>query len=109
MLNINSYDDREGFDADGYNWAGHDKDGNSRGPDTALGHYYVTAIRDNRHAFLLGPFTNDHAAALSRVEEVRELANRLDPRSHFDAFGTAKLSIDLIGVPKGRLNSHMGL
>lgn len=78
-------------------------------PDTAPGHYYVTVRRDSRHAYLLGPFTNDHAAALSRVEEVRELANRLDPRSHFDAFGTGRLPIEFIGVPTGRLNDHLGV
>ena len=75
-------------------------------PDTQAGHYYVTMQRDTKYAFLLGPF-DQHAEALARVEEVRELAYRLDPRSHFDAFGTGRLSRELIGVPKGRLNSYL--
>jgi hypothetical protein len=75
-------------------------------PDTQAGHYYVTMIRGDKHAFLLGPF-DEHATALARVDEVRSLANRLDPRSHFDAFGTGRLSRELIGVPQGRLNSYL--
>jgi hypothetical protein len=67
--------------------------------------YYVTAKRDSKYAFLLGPFET-HQEALDRVEDVRKVANRLDPWTEFDAFGTGSLG-GLIGYPVGRLNHCM--
>ena len=79
-------------------------------PDTKPGAYYVTMIDGARVAFLAGPFINDHAGALALVDDVRKLANELDPRSHFYAFGTARKS--LWGNPEqraGKLNGRLGL
>lgn len=78
-------------------------------PDTKPGAYYVSARDGPRHALCLGPFVNDHAAALARVEAVRRLAADLDPRAHWFAFGTCRLDLpaDLTALPAGRLNRIM--
>lgn len=62
-------------------------------PDTAPGNYYVSVIDPytGRFGLLLGPFKNDHAAALAMVEKVRAKAEELDWRAHFYAFGTCRL------------------
>jgi hypothetical protein len=59
-------------------------------PDTQPGSYYVSARSGDKHWLLLGPFVDDHAAALRMVEPVRALANQHEPRSAFYAFGTCR-------------------
>lgn len=63
-------------------------------PDSATGNYYVSAVDGPNTWLLLGPFKNDHAGALARVDEVREFANQADGRSHFYAFGTVRMAED---------------
>lgn len=50
--------------------------------------YYVSVIDGSRRALLAGPYT-DHRDALAKVDTVRKLADDVDPRACFYAFGTA--------------------
>lgn len=68
--------------------------------------YYVTMRRDNRTAWLAGPFAT-HAAALAMVDNARSIACQIDPWSDFDAFGTSSLARGT-GVV-GKINSQLGL
>lgn len=77
-------------------------------PDSKPGAYYVTAQDAGRTALLFGPFMNNHAAALEKVEAVRNLARDVDPRSVFYAFGTCRL-YGRETYPVGSLNELMGL
>lgn len=62
-------------------------------------------IRDGKQvAYLAGPYKDDHAAALAAVTRAREVANRVDPFSEFDAFGTARADFDRPGT----INHLMG-
>lgn len=63
-------------------------------PDTQPGNYYVSAVDGPRYFLLLGPFPNNHAAALAAVEEVRAFANDKVPQSHFYGFGTVRMALD---------------
>lgn len=73
--------------------------------DTRPGWYYVT-IRDGpRHGLLAGPFENDHPAALAMVEQVREIAQAVNNRAVFAAFGTAWSPVD---QGPGRLHDGSG-
>lgn len=77
-------------------------------PDTKPGEYYVSVIDGPRRALLLGPFTNDHAAALTMVDKVRTKAEELDPRAVWYAFGTSRMDAGEVRIP-GRLNSYFGM
>lgn len=75
--------------------------------------YYVTMLRETRDglktAWLLGPY-EDHETALGLVHTARELAEEVDPRCAWDAFGTASISRDCEGLesfPKGKLNAAL--
>lgn len=64
-------------------------------PDNKPGNYYVSVRRDNGDSrFLLGPYVNDHAGALAMVEEARKMAQDMDPRAAWYAFGTARQDIE---------------
>jgi hypothetical protein len=63
-------------------------------PDTKPGAYFVSVQDGDRFAAALGPFVDDHAAALAQIEAVRALAQRLQPRAAFYAFGTCRLDHD---------------
>ena len=79
-------------------------------PDTRPGEYYVTAFDGSRYAKLLGPFTDDHQAALNHVEKVRAKAEQIDPRAVFYAFGTCRIPPgDSVQVRAGVLNRYFGL
>lgn len=65
--------------------------------------FYVTMIRDKRTAWLLGPYVN-HETALVNLDRAREEANKADPWSHFDAFGTAARTAE--SHPWGVLMKH---
>lgn len=74
---------------------------------TARVGYYVTVIRNvrgsraaRRVGWLAGPFAR-HEDALALVERARRLANRLDPWTEFDAFGTSSMQPPRVA---GRLN-----
>jgi hypothetical protein len=76
-------------------------------PDTRPGAYYVTVVDGLKYGVLLGPFINDHAGALAKVDEVRKKAEELDPRAAFYSFGTARWKTD--DLPKGKLNHLFGM
>jgi len=79
-------------------------------PDTKQGEYYVSVVDGKRTALLLGPFTNDHAKALSMVDAVRAKAEELDPRAIWYAFGTVRLpGDDSVPIRAGRLNAHFDM
>ena len=81
-------------------------------PDTKPGAYYVSMFDQSgnngsgRVAYLAGPFMNDHARALALVDQAREMAYGVDPRSHWYSFGTCRM--DTAG-PVGKLNSLLGV
>lgn len=69
--------------------------GNPQPPDTRPGNYYVTwresEAPGSPFGFCLGPFKDDHAAAIARVDEVRAIYAEHDPgRTAFTFFGTAR-------------------
>ena len=73
--------------------------------DSRPGEYYVTVIDGDRWNRLLGPFTNNHQAALDMVDAVRKKACEIDPKAHFYAFGTARIpSDDSVPIRAGLLN-----
>ena len=72
-------------------------------PDTKPGNYYVSVVRGKDSRLLLGPFANDHAAALEMVDAVRKKAEELDAKAHWYAFGTCRLEPD-DDAPAGILN-----
>lgn len=77
--------------------------------DSKPGMYYVTVIDGARVGRLLGPFKNDHAAALSMVDKVRAKAEELDPRAAFYAFGTCRIpGDDTVPIRAGLLNKFFG-
>ncbi len=76
-------------------------------PHTDVRDYYVTMVRGKRVAWLAGPF-GTHTEALTRVDDAKREACRLDAWADFDAFGTSSLPRDPRN-PKGKLNSHLGI
>jgi len=81
--------------------------------DLRPGHYYVTIIDGPRYGFLLGPYHNNHAAAIRDINLARELAHEVDPFSDFASFGTARIPLEMkprVGVlndmAKERANGH---
>jgi hypothetical protein len=79
-------------------------------PDGHSKKFYVTMIRDpgprQRVARLAGPF-DEHEHALAHVEPARKLAVEVDPRAHFDAFGTA--GVTAAEHRPGVLNERLGI
>lgn len=58
--------------------------------------FYVTMIRrisnnSQRVAKLAGPY-DTHEEALSKVDQARTIAYDIDPRSHWDSFGTSAIT-----------------
>jgi len=53
--------------------------------------YYVSVIDGRRRGALLGPY-GTHDEALENVQRGRNLAYDADPRSHWYAFGTCKVT-----------------
>ncbi|ATI15667.1 hypothetical protein [Bordetella phage vB_BbrM_PHB04] len=69
--------------------------------------YYVTMAREGRGvARLAGPF-DTHDEALAHVDRAREEAEKADPRSTFDSFGTAGVVSD--NHRPGVLNERLGI
>jgi hypothetical protein len=68
--------------------------------------FYVTMLRDSRVARLAGPFdTKEQAEAM--VARAREVANEVDSRSAFDAFGVS--GITSTEHRPGTLNERLGI
>lgn len=76
-------------------------------PDAAEGNYYVSVRDGSRVGLLVGPFPNDHAAALRLVDAARAAAVRVDPMAWFHEYGTARLPLDF--SRPGVLNTEVGL
>lgn len=68
--------------------------------------YYVTMRTDGgRTALLAGPFL-EHKDALAAVENVREMACKIDPFFHFNWFGTSALWLPIGSkFPNGKLTT----
>ena len=71
--------------------------------------FYCTVMRDasptRKVGWLLGPY-DDEPTARAMLPEARRLAYEADPRTHFDAFGTARL--ETVGpLPQGKLNCRI--
>lgn len=82
----------------------------SQQPDNKPGAYYVTVLDGGKMGRLLGPFIDDHAAALAMVDKVRAKAEEFDPRAAFYAFGTARLPTDgSVLLKAGLLNPNFGM
>jgi hypothetical protein len=78
--------------------------------DTKPGNYYVSVVDSKRYNLLLGPFVDDHKAALDHVDAVRAKAEELDPRAVFYAYGTCRLpDDDSVPLRAGLLNRFFGL
>lgn len=78
-------------------------------PDPRPGNYYVSAVDGPNYYLMLGPFPNDHAAALARVDEVRAFTKDKDTsgRAHFMGFGTVRMA-ETVTRP-GNLNKYLNL
>jgi hypothetical protein len=59
-------------------------------PDSAVGDYFVSVTDAGRYGLLLGPYPT-HTEALERVGAVRILAEKVDDRAWFYAYGTCRL------------------
>ena len=66
--------------------------------------YYVTMIDGPKTAWLLGPF-DEHSQALEMVEPARNASIEINGFYHFCAFGTSKLTAQIL--PDGKLNSKL--
>lgn len=77
-------------------------------PDNKEGNYYVSCRDGSRTGFLLGPFYNNHQAALDMVDRVRVKAQEVDPRAHFYSFGTLRVDKDVYNK-LGVLNKFFGM
>ena len=77
-------------------------------PDIKPGLYYVSAVRSGGRQWwpLLGPFPDDHSAAIRKVDAVRKLACELDPRGCWYAYGTVRIEHQE-NPPQGALNKHL--
>lgn len=75
--------------------------------DTKTGNYYVTVADGERVSPIVGPFPNNHQAALDLVDQARMLAYDIDPRAAFYAFGTARYPVEY-DTP-GMLNGKLGV
>lgn len=79
-------------------------------PDTKPGAYYVSVAKGADYRLLAGPFINDHAAALALVSKATQVAQDLDPRAAWYAFGTCRLDLVPGELPRaGILNKQLGV
>lgn len=60
-------------------------------PDKTPGNYYVTVSLQEQVTPLLGPFVNNHAAALDAVELAAQTLQQLDPRANECKYGTMRM------------------
>lgn len=61
-------------------------------------------VMSMRTGWLLGPY-DDEPSARAMLPDARRLAYEADPRTHFDAFGTARLEREGT-LPQGVLNDR---
>lgn len=62
--------------------------------------FYVSVIDGTRSALVAGPF-DTHAEALARVQPERDRWYDIDPKSHWYAWGTARVRDDKIPAQLG--------
>lgn len=73
-------------------------------PDSKPGSYYVSVRKDNGDwRPLLGPFVDNHAAALAWVDKAQAKALDMDPRASWYSYGTVRLEPGA-AAPAGILN-----
>lgn len=70
--------------------------------------FYVTCVLDSRVAYLAGP-CKLHTEALALVDQARLIAEALDVRTVFGAFGTVGIRDGGDSLPPGKLNTRLGL
>lgn len=75
---------------------------NIQEPDSRPGFYYVSIMDGIRNGRLSGPYLT-HREALDDVTPVKVVAQNVDPRADFYAFGTMRSATDLV---PGTLNKH---
>ncbi len=63
------------------------------------GRYYVTVVDGPRTGWLLGPY-DTHVEALAQVDRGNDLACKADPRAHWYAFGTARITDPTLPLPR---------
>jgi len=72
---------------------------------TAAG-FYATLVREQsggrKVGYLLGPF-GDEPTARAAIPAARRLAEQVDPRTAFDAFGTCRIELSAGPLPRGVL------
>ena len=73
--------------------------------DVKNGHYYVSILNGSRKCLALGPFTNNHIAALSQVEQVNDYVSEHYPGGWFYAYGTCRIVTN--NPPAGILNKQL--
>lgn len=64
--------------------------------------FYTTVVRGAKVGYLLGPF-DDEPTARAAIPAARRLAEQVDPRTVFDAFGTCRLELSAGPLPRGVL------
>lgn len=74
----------------------------------AIKKFYVTMKRGDKTAWLAGPY-DTHIEAIDKVQLATLIANDVDPRSHWDAFGTSSIERYTNDHPQGVLNERMKL
>ena len=77
-----------------------------RWSDIKAGHYYVSIVNGTRKCLALGPFTNNHTAALSQVQRVNDYVGEHYPGGCFYAYGTCRVITN--SPPEGKLNKQLG-
>lgn len=77
-------------------------------PDIKPGLYYVSAVRSGGRQWwpLLGPFPDDHLAAILKVDAVRKLACELDAHSAVRIPAAARIEHQE-NPPQGALNKRL--
>ena len=69
--------------------------------DIKIGNYYVSVLDGSRMVLALGPFVNNHFQALEHVNAVNDYVSKHDPKGHFYAYGTVRMTTNR----PGKLNS----
>lgn len=67
--------------------------------------FYVTIVRGKRVGYLVGPCRTEPIAR-TYLDAARREAEEIDPFTHFDLFGTAR--VEASRLPPGVLNERAG-
>lgn len=82
----------------------------TNGPNRTTGRAITTCpcIDEPQTALLAGPFSS-HSLALSWVEKARKVAQEVDPKAFWYAFGTCRMEAQPYGWKVGVLNERLGI